>query len=151
MELILWRHAEAEEGLDDLQRELTAKGRKQAKRMAEFLRAHLPADARILVSPAVRTQQTAAALARPFETVKEIAPDAQPEALLQAAGWPDAEGTVLLVGHQPTLGETAALLLRAESGLSVRKGAVWWFSGRARDGRNQAVLRTVIDAETLPR
>lgn len=149
MELIFWRHAEAEEGSNDLARALTAKGEKQAKRMAGFLNARLPASARILVSPAVRTQQTASALGRAFETVDAIAPGAEADAVLKAAGWPRAEGTVLIVGHQPTLGEAAALLLQTESGLSVRKGAVWWFASRARGGREQAVLRTVIDAETL--
>ncbi|MEW6562638.1 MAG: phosphohistidine phosphatase SixA [Pseudomonadota bacterium] len=149
MELIFWRHAEAEEGANDLARALTAKGEKQAKRMAGFLNARLPASARILVSPAVRTQQTASALGRAFETVDAIAPGAEADAVLKAAGWPRAEGTVLIVGHQPTLGEAAALLLQTESGLSVRKGAVWWFASRARGGREQAVLRTVIDAETL--
>lgn len=149
MELIFWRHAEAEEGANDLARALTAKGEKQAKRMAGFLNARLPASARILVSPAVRTQQTASALGRAFETVDAIAPGAEADAVLKAVGWPRAEGTVLIVGHQPTLGEAAALLLQTESGLSVRKGAVWWFVSRARGGREQAVLRTVIDAETL--
>ena len=92
MELIFWRHAEAEEGANDLARALTAKGEKQAKRMAGFLNARLPASARILVSPAVRTQQTASALGRAFETVDAIAPGAEADAVLKAAGWPWAEG-----------------------------------------------------------
>ena len=37
MDLILWRHAEAEEGDNDLARELTPKGEKQAARVAEWL------------------------------------------------------------------------------------------------------------------
>ena len=39
MDLILWRHAEAEEereGLDDLERGLTSRGEKQAARVARF-------------------------------------------------------------------------------------------------------------------
>ena len=45
MDLILWRHAEAEdwtEGCDDLQRSLTGRGEKQAKRMAAWLDRQLP-------------------------------------------------------------------------------------------------------------
>jgi phosphohistidine phosphatase len=63
MELILWRHAEAEIGEPDLGRKLTPRGEKQARRVAEWLHAQLPDSARILVSPATRAQQTAKALA----------------------------------------------------------------------------------------
>jgi len=37
MDLILWRNAEAEEGARDLERRLTAKGRRQADRIALWL------------------------------------------------------------------------------------------------------------------
>ena len=62
MDLILWRHADAEPGEPDDQRRLTAKGKKQARRAAEWLHGNLPNSARILVSPAVRAQQTASYL-----------------------------------------------------------------------------------------
>ena len=45
MNLILWRHAEAEDGADDLQRALTGKGRRQAARMAQWLTFQLRAIA----------------------------------------------------------------------------------------------------------
>ena len=110
MDLILWRHAEAEDarGNDDLGRALTERGRKQAERMAAWLGPRLPATTRIIASPALRCQQTVAALGRPVSTVDAIGPGAAAKAVLDAAGWPDAGGTVLVVGHQPTLGETAA-------------------------------------------
>jgi phosphohistidine phosphatase len=149
MELILWRHAEAVEGGPDLERALTAKGERQARRMAELLAPRLPKAARILVSPAVRTRQTAEALGRPFRIEPAIAPEASVEALLQAAGWPDGEGCVLVVGHQPTLGQVAARLLTGcDAGLSLRKGAVWWLSGRERVGDvATAFLRFAVDPE----
>ena len=62
MDLILWRHCEAEPGEPDLGRRLTSKGVKQAERMAAWLDSHLPDTCRILVSPADRAQQTALAL-----------------------------------------------------------------------------------------
>ena len=110
MELILWRHAEAEDGLSDMARRLTAKGEKQADKMAAFLRTHLPQDTRILVSPAKRTQQTAQALSKNFITEPAIAPGASPQAILKAANWLEDEGkgSVLIVGHQPSLGDVAA-------------------------------------------
>jgi phosphohistidine phosphatase len=145
MDLILWRHAEAEPGTPDMGRRLTAKGVQQADRMAKWLDRHLPATTRILASPADRTQQTALALKRKFRVVPELAPDASVAAVLAAAGWPDAREPVLIVGHQPTLGEVAAFLLTEEEAYwSVRKGAVWWLSNRVRNGISSTVLKVVI-------
>ena len=76
MDLILWRHAEAEPGEPDMSRRLTAKGLKQAERMGEWLEQRLPDGTRIIASPADRAQQTALALKRKFKTVDEIAPGA---------------------------------------------------------------------------
>ncbi len=111
MDLILWRHAEAADGVPDHARELTAKGIKQAAKVAAFLHQHLPREHRVLVSPAVRAQQTAAALTSRFTLAPAIAPGASAQSVLQAARWPGAGGTVLVVGHQPTLGEVASQLL----------------------------------------
>jgi phosphohistidine phosphatase len=150
MELILWRHAEAEDGVPDGERALTKKGRKQAASLAAWLKPHLPRQARILVSPATRAQQTAVALELPFVTTREIGVGGTSGDLLRAAGWPDAGGTVLIVGHQPTLGRAAAVLLTgAEADWSIKKGAVWWFTHRVRDGDGQVVLRAVIGPDLL--
>jgi phosphohistidine phosphatase len=148
MDLILWRHAEAEPGEPDLDRRLTAKGVKQAARVAAWLERHLPDRCRILVSPARRAQQTAQALGRKFKTVPELGPGASVASVLTAANWPDSREPVLIVGHQPTLGEVAALLLAGEeAGWSIRKGAVWWLSDRDRDGSAMVVLRVSIAPE----
>ncbi len=145
MDLILWRHAEAEPGEPDLGRRLTAKGIKQAERVAAWLDGHLPDTTRILVSPADRAQQTALALKRKFRVVDELSPGASAAGLLEAGGWPNAREPVLVVGHQPTLGEAAASLLAgAELPWSVRKAAVWWLSNRVRDGTASVVLKVVI-------
>lgn len=150
MELILWRHADAEDGVPDIERQLTAKGEKQAARMAGFLHPLLPKDTRILVSPAVRAQQTVHALSKNYETVEAIAPGASPRTLLKAANWPDATGTVLLVGHQPALGEAAALMLTDHPDYwSIKKAAVWWLSRHEREGDFQTHLRLVISPEFL--
>ena len=64
MDLIFWRHAEADdwvEGCDDMQRSLTGRGEKQAKRMAAWLDRQLPEGTRIVCSPARRCEQTALA------------------------------------------------------------------------------------------
>jgi len=129
MDLILWRHAEAEDAGrgGDLARALTARGRTQAERMAAWLAPRLADDAQVLVSPARRCQQTVAPLGRTVSTVAAIAPGATADMLLVAAGWPGGDGTVLVVGHQPTIGQAAALAMGvADAEWQVKKGAVWW-------------------------
>lgn len=145
MDLILWRHAEAEDGAPDAKRQLTPRGCKQAKQVARWLKKRLPADARILASPAVRAVQTAQALELPYEELPKLGTGASASSLLGAAGWPQAGGTVVIVGHQPTLGRAAALLMTGDAAdWSVRKGALWWFTCRMRGGNTETVLRAVI-------
>jgi phosphohistidine phosphatase len=129
MDLILWRHADAEDGVPDEARRLTPRGRRQAQKMAAWLTAHLPAEYRVLVSPAARTRETAAALSENGIIEKRVSTAATPQGVLKAAGWPDGSGTVIVVGHQPTLGAAAALVLTGEAtGWSLKKGAIWWFT-----------------------
>ena len=157
MDLILWRHAEAEYWLLDdeassldLNRSLTRRGEKQAARMAVWLDRQLPDGARILVSPARRCEQTALALGRKYKICTELAPDAVPAQLLELVQWPIHKCPVLVVSHQPMLGQTIAQLLGLkESECSVKKGALWWLRHRQRDGQNQTVIVTVQSPEVL--
>jgi phosphohistidine phosphatase len=152
VDLILWRHAEAEDGLHDGERKLTAKGVKQAARMAKWLRARIPENAVILVSPARRAQQTAQALRDDFKTEPAIGLAASAEGVLKAAGWPDTDptGTVVVVGHQPTLGETAALLLTgAKDSWNVKKGAVIWIARRADSEHARNQLRAAVSPDLI--
>lgn len=150
MELILWRHAEAEDSEPDLERTLTSKGLKQAARMAQWLDRNLPSSCRILVSPAARTVQTAEALGRKFKIHAELAPDATPEAILRAAHWPTSREPVLIVGHQPTLGRVASILISGvEQDWSIRKGNMWWIAQRARGSGAENYLRSVMSPDLL--
>ncbi len=153
MDLVLWRHAEAHEapeGGEDLARTLTPRGEKQAARMAAWLDRQLPESTRILVSPARRTEQTASALKRKFKITSELAPDCSVEQLLSLVQWPDAKGCILVVGHQPTLGQTIARLMGLNAAeCAVKKGAVWWLRSRSRDQQDQTVLVTVQSPEVL--
>lgn len=160
MDLILWRHAEAEvapEGGDDLSRALTKKGERQAARMAAWLDRHLPEGARVLVSPSLRTQQTVAPLGRKFKLRDELVPETSIADVLTLLKWdaetgPQLKGSVLLVGHQPYLGQLVAKLLGMhEENCSVRKGGVWWLRTRVRDGQPQTVLLTVACPELISR
>lgn len=153
MDLILWRHADAEDGdekIDDLNRVLTPRGVKQAARVAGWLDRQLPEGTRILCSPARRCEQTAMALGRKYKVHMELAPDMSTDQLLQVASWPNAKHAVLIVGHQPTLGETIARLLPFEHlACPVRKGMVWWLRTRERDGHQQTVVAAVQSPEML--
>ena len=145
MDLILWRHAEARDGVPDSPRELTGKGRKQARAMAAWLESRLPKGARVIASPAKRCQQTAAALPGEFEMLEALGVGGSASGVLKAAGWPDATGAVVVVGHQPTLGRVAALLLTGEEAdWNVKKGGVWWFSSHGRGGEPESVLQSVM-------
>jgi phosphohistidine phosphatase len=153
MDLIFWRHAEAEDwtdGCDDMQRALTSRGEKQARRMANWLDRQLPEGTRVISSPARRCEQTVLALERRYKLRDELAPDATPQALLAAAGWPNGKSVVLMVGHQPSLGQAISQLLGWQhESCPVRKGSVWWIRTRERDGDVQTVVVTVQTPELL--
>lgn len=157
MELILWRHAEAEDfASSDLARRLTPRGERQAARMAQWLISKLggAADAadqwRIIASPAVRARQTAAALQLPIETVAAIAPDAPADAILRAADWPNSAVNVIVVGHQPTLGMVAGRLINGvDAYVPVKKGAIWWFRRSERDGEPKTELVAMATPDTV--
>jgi phosphohistidine phosphatase len=148
MDLILWRHADAEEGRDDHARRLTPKGIKHAERMAAWLDEHLPKNARLMVSPAVRAQQTAKCLERELSTNDALAPGAQASALLHACGWPREDGTIVAVGHQPTLGSAAALALTGRAARwHMKKGAIFWIANR--EGESSPRVVAVLSPELL--
>jgi len=152
MELILWRHAEAEDdtGAGDGARALTRKGRKQAEGMAKWLESRIDDGWRILVSPATRTLQTVEPLDRKFETSEAVGTGTNAKALIRATGWPHAKKNVLVVGHQPTLGEVAAELLGVGEGeVSVRKGSIWWLVSRDRGGEEGTLLKAVMEPDLL--
>lgn len=150
MDLLLWRHAEAEEGTVDMERQLTKKGRKQAKTMADWIIRHAPRDLRVLVSPAIRCQQTALALGRPFETYFQLGPTATADQLIECAGCPTADDRVLIVGHQPTLGQLASRMLTGiEKNWSIQKGALWWLTRRSSKEKNSTLLRAAIAADLI--
>lgn len=172
MDLILWRHAEAEEpgpanapvGIDsdrpeepgpdalhrDLARRLTPKGEKQALRMARWLDRQLPEGTRIFSSPAVRAEQTVLALGRRYKLRDELRPESDAQALLDVVQWPAAKTPTLVVGHQPSLGQVVARLLGlSESDCSIKKGAVWWLRQRQRGETFQTVVITVQTPELL--
>lgn len=136
--IILWRHAEAELadfelGEQDSARQLTAKGNLQAKRMGRWLKQHLPKNTILLCSPAVRAVQTAEALHYKIQLENALKPSASLEDILKALVQYQQQKNILIVGHQPWLGELLAYFFEQSAvdvsntqSISVKKGAVWW-------------------------
>jgi len=148
MDLILWRHAQAEAGEPDEGRELTQQGRKQAQRMGAWLDRTLPSGCKILSSPTSRTIQTVDALGRKYKIVPEIGPMARAADVINAVGWPESKMPVMVVGHQPWLGEVASLLLTGEEQYwTIKKSNAWWISYRQRNDGNEIFLKAVMSPE----
>lgn len=153
-EIIFWRHAEAhdvDEGQSDLDRKLTVKGQRQAERVAFWLDRNLPQQCKVFVSQAKRAQQTARCLPRKHKTLVELNPDARPDGVLAAVGWGAQTEPIVIIGHQPWIGECIHwLLMEAVAPMTVRRGAVWWLQSRVREELAQEViLRAVATPELL--
>jgi phosphohistidine phosphatase len=154
MDLLLWRHANAIDAsgdqTEDMLRPLSPRGIKQSQRMAKWLDQHMPDGMRILSSPALRCESTVASLRRKYKLCPELAPTGDVQALLDLAQWPDARTPVLIVGHQPVLGQVIAQLLGMPTQeLSVRKGSVWWLRNRIRLDTQSTVLHCVQSPDML--
>jgi len=156
MDLILWRHAQAEEGDPDLGRALTARGREDAALVAGWLRKRLRAPLRedavtVLCSPAQRTRQTADALGLAYQVLDTLAPGATAQAAIAACGWPDRrEGTVIVVGHNPWIGGAVARLVAGSAGpWPMRKAGFWWLSWRPAGVDGEVLVRAALSPELL--
>lgn len=149
MELILWRHADAEQGEPDTARALSAKGKRRARKMGEWLDCHLPDTCRVLSSPALRCIQTAQALGRAFTVDPALGIDSASESLIAASGWDGSRSPVLLVGHQPLLGQVAALLVAGQKQeWRVCKAGFIWIAQKP-GPVPQAYIRAALGADLL--
>ena len=153
MDLIFWRHSETTEALDgqaDAERPLTARGERQALRMAHWLERQLPESTKILCCPSVRAEQTVIPLGRKYKLREELSPNASIDDVLTLAQWPLNKNSILLVTHQPLIGEIISQLMQIQlQELVVRKGSVWWLRSRFKDEKPQTMLVTVQTPELL--
>ncbi|MGB7816924.1 MAG: histidine phosphatase family protein [Methylotenera sp.] len=131
--ILLWRHAEArpadvESSENEMARELTKKGQRQAKQMAHWLKQYLPKETLLLSSPAVRAYQTAEALKTKVIISEALSPHTSLQAVLDClAGLESSQKNLLVVGHQPWMGELVAHLTGFSGAeIDIKKGAIWW-------------------------
>jgi phosphohistidine phosphatase len=132
MRLYLVRHAHALDANEDAQRPLSAKGREQVKRLAQFLRASEAFQPdEIWHSPLLRSQQTAKLLVKrlemhvPLIEVEGLEPDDDPRATVLRVA--NLRRVVAIVGHEPHLSSLASRLVsRAPktSAFVLRKSSV---------------------------
>lgn len=152
MDLILWRHAQAADGTPDLERALTPLGEKDAALVGRWLRKRIPeGTATVLCSPARRARQTADALGIDYAVSDALAPGATARAAIAATGWPDrGDGTVIVVGHNPWIGEAVAWLVSGvERPWPMRKGGFWWLSWRPGRDAGEVLVRAALSPELL--
>ncbi len=154
LHVIFWRHAEAEDAApdaDDLRRALTRDGRREASAMAAWIKAHVPKPWLVCCSPALRSRQTALALADYPAEQAQLAPDAGPDDIIELiSGQAEQRSALVLCGHQPALGSAALQWLSgARAPFTLRKGALVWVCERRREGSVERVLRAAISPELL--
>lgn len=153
-QVIFWRHAEAEEaapGTDDLRRALTRDGRRDASAMAAWIKAHVPKPWLVYCSPALRSRQTAMALADYPVEQAGLAPDRRADDILELIEHQgELRSTLVLCGHQPAMGSAALQWLSgARAPFTLRKGGLIWVCQRQRDGLTERVLRATLSPDLL--
>ena len=148
--LVLLRHAKAEPGdhRPDIERPLAERGRRDAAAAGAWLAAEGLRPDLVLCSPAVRTRQTwhGVAVAMAEADPAGGAPEVRYEAGLYDGGRtevvdllravPETVGTVLVIGHNPTVSDVSVLLrpdgrrtggdVLPTSGLAVHRPAGPW-------------------------
>jgi len=153
MDLILLRHAQAEDGTPDAARRLTPRGERDAALIARWITRRLPErNVTLLSSPTRRTRQTADAFGRRYELSDRIGPPASVEDVIDLTGWPDRrDGVLIIVGHQPWIGEVIATLVSGQTEpWLVRKGAFWWLTSPVADSRHApARVRAMLAPDLL--
>lgn len=158
LDLLLVRHADAGDPAawtgPDAARPLSSKGRKQASRLARFLREiRLEPDA-IITSPKIRAAETATAIGEALGIEVHI-----DDRLAEGFGLAELDAIVrdgsfqrpLLVGHDPDFSDLVELLVGAS--IPLRKGALARIEvpGDVSAGGGAGVLRWLIPPDAIVR
>lgn len=165
MDLLIVRHAIAEDrevfaetGEDDSERPLTAEGRRKFERGARGLRRVVPSIDLLATSSLVRAIETGNILEDAFDIdgaarLSELAPDAEPAALVRWLRRQRGRGLVALVGHEPNLSSLAEYLLVGGGGdfVELRKGGACLLELGNDPRRGRAKLRWLLTASQLRR
>lgn len=134
MRVYLLRHGIAENrrpGRSDAERKLTEEGRDKLRRVLSQAKEAVGVPALILTSPLVRAVETAEIAAEvlgyrgAIQETEALAPSSAPPAVWKELRSRAEITSILLVGHEPLLGETAGYLLGAPRvAIDFKKGAL---------------------------
>lgn len=135
MKIYLLRHGIAVErgtpSIPDDARDLTAEGIKKLKESAAGIRELIGCPALILSSPLIRAHRTAEIIAKKIGYKKIVLlsdllrPDSPPAELRSELARHKSKKSVLLVGHEPDLGEFASYLLDGKGSFTeMKKGGL---------------------------
>jgi len=114
VKLYLIRHGEAVSGApDDMDRPLTERGQQRAVRAANWLSNNVKGPVSLWASPYLRTQQTAAPIAKALavDVVEHhcLTPDMTPQKVVDELV--NEQQNIILVTHLPLVGRLASLLI----------------------------------------
>lgn len=145
--IIIWRHAEAADGANDLKRPLTKKGQQQADKMAKWITHYFPSHYQLYTSEAQRTQQTAIPLNHNYQTTDILNPSGKIKHIIKFILQNIQVGNLILVGHQPWIGQLCLSLLIQEADnenrqhlpllYPVKKASIWWFELDIQDAQKK--------------
>ena len=164
MRLYIVRHADAEDRdavkyPDDELRPLIRKGKKKAQKAARWFKQRYGLPDRLLVSPAVRTLETARIFQHEFGAVSDslvvvdaLRPDgAQRQVMAELAKY-TSDNQVLLFGHEPYLSSLISTLLSGAPDVSIhmKKCGICCLSIDSLVEGKCAMLEWLLDPAMLP-
>ena len=119
--------------------------------MARWMERQLPESAKIICCPTVRAEQTLLPLGRKYKCRDELSPNALPGEVLKLVHWPHNKQTILIVSHQPLIGQLISQLLHIQTHpLNIKKCSVWWLRSKVlNDETTQVNLITVQTHDML--
>ena len=166
MELLVVRHAVAEDreefaktGEDDSARPLTPNGRRKFEKGARGLRRAVDGIDLLATSDLVRATQTVDVLQEAWDgklrtvRIRELAPDAEPAALMRWLRRQRGKTLVGVVGHEPHLSRFVehALTGRASEFVELKKGGACLLDLGTAPQAGRATLRWLLTAAQLRR
>ncbi|HXR36012.1 MAG TPA: phosphohistidine phosphatase SixA [Candidatus Binataceae bacterium] len=142
---------------NDAERALTAQGKAKMARTAQGLRKAKVRPELILTSPLRRARETAEIVAgelagTKIEALDELAPGAEPSAVVAALRRYHSLRAIALVGHQPDLGYLASFLLAGSPNacnLNFKKGSVACLEGDLADDATSCSLLWLMPPKLL--
>jgi len=71
------------------------------------------------------------------------------EQILSVCNWPNSREPVLIIGHQPHLGDIVCKLIPSIQECAMRKGNVWWISQKDSEEDPTTFLKAVMSPELV--